>query len=855
MKHKKCKLSQAAILCGLLIILISGTAGCASRNITMHNTGQKGIDDSVANLKLITGISTSERDGTVVVHVNSDGGLTYSSIKQPLPLSVILYFPETALKDSIAAGTKENSIIGSVKASELPGTGHTSRIMIPLNKDVDYEVVSEDTGLRIIFSRPAEDDSRIAGTLEPDDKAVQAVSGGALSAADGIAEAPAASAGKKSVDKHVLSLLDKGNPPVDIKKAVAGTVNPDIAWVNRIDFSSEDAGKSTIIVGTTKPVEYKIEKAGNKRLNLRLGKTKIPPYHNRPLITTRFASAVDRITPVQTPALKDTSLLSIELRESVPYFVEQTANLLFIHFEASSIPPRPLKEANLPPWKRVLAQTVAAAEADPESAGYKVPRYQATSAEKMKKKNYGSAAQGVSETIPEPEIDKTLKMDYSQTLGNVKVYTGQKIAVNFYKTDIQNVFRIIRKVSNKNFAFDSDVTGTVSLVLDNPVAWDEILDLVLRMNKLGKVEMGDVIRIATIETLKKQSNQKMLLIEMKEAEARASTEAKMRTELRKEMQSKCFKLNYAKAETVKGLLEDEKYSTTLFRYSSESGRERATLSTNKQQLAVALDNRNNSLLVTAPPIILERVDDLIKKIDTPVPQVMIAARIVEVTEDFSRAIGVDWGVSGDLNKVTGGDFLDYNLAFDHAVAGTSAVGTTFRRLVGSNLVLNAQLTVEQSKGNAKIISTPKVITMDNETATIKQGKEFPYLERDDTGGSSTKFKDVDLSLEVTPQITPKNRISLELKITKNDISGEYGGVPIVSTKEVESTLLVKDGDTIVIGGVIQSTLTGNEIGTPWLSKVPVLGWFFKSKSNKSNKSELLIFITPTVFRVDELLET
>ncbi|WDN88113.1 type IV pilus assembly protein PilQ [Desulfosarcina sp. BuS5] len=839
MKHKKCKLSQAAILCGLLIILISGTAGCASRNITMHNTGQEGIDDSVANLKLITGISTSERDGTVVVHVNSDGGLTYSSIKQPLPLSVILYFPETALKDSIAAGTKENSIIGSVKASELPGTGHTSRIMIPLNKDVDYEVVSEDTGLRIIFSRPAEDDSRIAGTLEPDDKAVQAVSGGALSAADGIAEAPAASAGKKSVDKHILSLLDKGNPPVDIKKAVAGTVNPDIAWVNRIDFSSEDAGKSTIIVGTTRPVEYKIEKAGNKRLNLRLGKTKIPPYHHRPLITTRFASAVDRITPVQTPALKNTSLLSIELRESVPYFVEQSGNLLFIHFEPSSIPPRPLEKADLPPWKTVLAQTAATAAAYPQSAGGKA------SAEKLKRDNYEFDTQDMFTTELKSAAGGIKKLDYSRELGGERRYVGEKIAVNFYKTDIQNVFRIISEVSNKNFAFDKDITGTVSLVLDNPIPWDELLDLVLEMNQLGKVETSNVVRIATIKTLSNACKEQMIMLQTQGAKAAAIERTKMEAELRKTVVTKDFKLDYAKAATVEELLQDEKFYN-IFELTDKNG---------GKQLSVALDERNNMLLVTAPPIIIERVDDLIKKIDTPVPQVMIAARIVEVTEDFSRAIGVDWGVSGDLNKVTGGDFLDYNLAFDHAVAGTSAVGTTFRRLVGSNLVLNAQLTVEQSNGNAKIISTPKVITMDNETATIKQGKEFPYLERDDTGGSSTKFKDVDLSLEVTPQITPKNRISLELKITKNDISGEYGGVPIVSTKEVESTLLVKDGDTIVIGGVIQSTLTESEIGTPWLSKVPILGWFFKSKSNKSSKGELLIFITPTVFRVDELLET
>ncbi len=842
MKHKKCKLSQAGVLCGLLIILISGAAGCASRNITMHNTGQEGIDDSVANLKLITGISTSESDGTVVVHVNSDGGLTYSSIKQPLPLSVILYFPETALKDSIAAETKENSIIGSVKASELPGTGHTSRIMIPLNKDVDYEVVSEDTGLRIIFSRPAEDDSRIAGTLEPDDKAVQAVNGGALSAADGIAEAPAASAGKKSVDKHVLSLLDKGNPPVEIKKAVAGTVNPDIAWVNRIDFSSEDAGKSTIIVGTTRPVEYKIEKAGSKRLNLKLDKAKIPPYHNRPLITTRFASAVDRITPVQASALKDTSVLSIELREPVPYFVEQSGNLLFIHFEPSSIPPRPLEKADLPPWKTVLAQTAATVE----SADRRAQAKSSSQVSSEQKKNKAGLNVRISENKGGSEDQQKYNEDGSLIIGKgawaedydlerqdirdsktgkvqdidiyrsevVKKYTGEKIALDFYETDVKNVFRILKEVSGKNFAIDKDVSGTVSLTFDRPVPWDQVLDLVMKMNQLDKVYEGDVIRIATLKTLRQE-----------EAALKSKLKAKQESELQEDLVTVFLPVNYADAGEIAKLIQIE-------------GRG-----------SISVDERNNTIVITAAPIAIKRAKEIVQKVDQVTPQVIIEARVVEVTESFSRAIGVNWSADGEANLPRASDSLDYSLAFDHAVAGTSSIGAVFERVAGSEMLLNAQLTAAQSEGNAKIISSPKVITLDNETATIKQGEEYPYLERDDSGGSSVKYKDIDLLLEVTPHITPDGRISMELKITKNDLADMLDGVPRVTTKEINTSLLVEDGDTIVIGGVMQSAVRSGEAGTPWLSKIPVLGWLFKSRTKSNNKSELLIFITPNVVQI------
>jgi type IV pilus assembly protein PilQ len=795
MKYRGYKTSNAGLICFLLIIMVLGAAGCASNHITVPKSGQ--AIDSAADPKLITGISTSEDDDTVVVSVKSSRPLTYSSVKQPLPLSVILYFPETALENSVTGEIPKNSIIGSVKAAELPGAGHTSKIVISLIKNVSYEVASEDTGLKIVFAKPVEEDS-------PADKVVPEISNITASAANDIVAPPVVSQEKKPSGKHIVSLLEQGNPPVDITRAVAGTANPDIAWVNRIDFSSEDAGKSTIIVGTTKPVEYTIEKVGNKRLNLRLDKTRIPSYHHRPLITTRFVSAVDRIVPVQPDALKDTSILSIDLRESVPYFVEQSDNLLFIHFEPSSIPPRPLGDADLPPWKRVLAQTVADAE-----AGHKQTKGQASSqvSSEQKEENEGSASERNTGVTAE-------KVNDHYDSGNGSKFTGEKIALDFYETDIKNVFRILKEISGKNFAIDKDISGTVSLAFDNPVPWDQVLDIVLKMNQLGMVYEGDIIRIATLKTLRQE-----------ESALKSRLKARQEAELQEDLVTVFLPVNYADAEEIAELIKIE-------------GRG-----------SISVDTRNNTIVITATPITIKRAKEIVQKVDKVTPQVIIEARVVEVTEDFSRAIGVNWSAAGDLNKAVGGDSLDYNLAFDHAVAGTSSVGAVFERIAGSHLLLNAQLTAEQSEGNAKIISSPKVITLDNETATIKQGKEFPYLERDDAGGSSTKFKDVDLLLEVTPHITADGRISMELKITKNDISGEFSGVPIVSTKEVETVLLVEDGDTIVIGGVMQSTLTESESGTPWLSKVPVLGWFFKSKSNKNTKSELLVFITPTIVQM------
>lgn len=766
MNYKVHKLSTTWILCVLLIITILGITGCASNNITVQKTDQ--ATDSAVDLKLITGISTIENDSAVVVSVNSSRGLIYSSIKQPLPLSVVLYFPGTVFDDSMISEIVSNSIISSVKALELPGSDHTSKIIISLIKDVPYEVTSEATGLKIVFAKSVKESA--------------------------IAETDVLKT-NKAIDQNSSQLFDKGNPPVDIEKVVSGTVDSDIAWVNRIDFSSEDAGRSTIIIGTTKPVEYKIEKAGNKRLNLRLGKTKIPPYHHRPLITTRFASAVDRIIPMQALLLKDTSVLSIELRELVPYFVEQTGNLLFIHFEASSIPPRPLKKTDLPPWKKILEQTVLS-EADRNSAENKFSRKQALSAPQLEKEGYESEA------------------GFEQNKSKIKKYTGEKIALDFYETDIKNVFRILKEISGKNFAIDKDVTGTVSLAFDQPVPWDQVFDLVLEMNQLGMVNKGNIIRIATIETLKNEDTQFKNLLKAKQDSA-----------LQENMVTEFLSVNYGDVDEIVKLIQLE------------------------DRGSVSVDKRNNMIIITAAPVVIKRVKEIVKKVDKVTRQVVIEARIVEVTENFSRAIGVNWELEGDLNKITGGDAFDYDMAFNHAVAGTSAIGATFERIVGSNVLLNAQLTAQQAEGNAKIISSPKVITLDNETATIKQGVEFPYLERDDSGGSSVKFKDVDLLLEVTPHTTPDGRISMELKITKNDVLEFFGGVPRVNTKEVETVLLVDDGDTLVIGGIMTSSVRSGEDGTPWLSKIPVLGWLFKSKTKSNEKGELLIFITPTIVQI------
>jgi type IV pilus assembly protein PilQ len=186
-----------------------------------------------------------------------------------------------------------------------------------------------------------------------------------------------------------------------------------------------------------------------------------------------------------------------------------------------------------------------------------------------------------------------------------------------------------------------------------------------------------------------------------------------------------------------------------------------------------------------------------------------------------------------------------------AAGASSSIGFSFSRLGGVPFVLNAKLNALETNGNGRILSAPKILTLDNKKAMIKQGLEYPYLERDDAGGSSVSFKDIDLLLEVTPHVTPDDRISMSIFITKNDVASLTAGVPSISTNEAQTELLVNDGDTLVIGGIIKATQTEGQSGFPMLSRIPLLGWMFKTHNERDENNELLIFITPRIVQLEQ----
>jgi type IV pilus assembly protein PilQ len=760
MNCKTKKSLKLKILSSFLVILLPMFIGCASNTKAVKETKKLSTESSAP--KLITQISEVESSETSDVRVSGNQLLTYTSVKQSSPPGVLLYFPETNFDKIDTNYHPESDVVASIKASELTANGQTSRIEILLKEDVSYKVNREDNDLIISFTKPA----AATQSLEKTEKSNVELNDSA--------NKPTSVTQKISPAKTIISQASQ--LPADEKKP---------AWVNRIDFSSDKDGKSTIIIGTTGPAKYDLKKINEKKLLLNLYDAKLPDYRKRPLITTRFESAVDRIIPFQTSAMKDKSGFIIELRQSVPYFIEQTDNLLFVHFEASSISPKPLDKAKLPPWEKVITQTVA-------------------------------------QTEPTAEMETSAKKKIITKMGK---YTGEKIALNFFDTDIKNVFRILMDVSGKNFAIDKDVTGKVTLSFDKPVPWDQVLDLVLKMNRLGMVYEGDIVRIATLQTLKDEEAEQQ---EMLAAEQKLKDQKKALSPLLTEY----IPVSYANAK-------DDVLPHIL---------------PTKERGSVTVDARNNQIIITDIAEKVKKAKEIVKKIDKVTPQVMIEARIVEATDTFSREIGTSWAISGTRTDGNLGGTLGFDMsATNPPTTSLGAIGIQFSRLVGNTFqVVDARLAASESEGNVKIISAPKILTLDNKPAKIKQGLAYPYNKLDADGNTTTEFKDIALELEVTPHITPDERVTMKIVIKNNEIGAVINNQISFTTKEAYTELLVDDGDTIVIGGIRKTRKDIGESGLPYLRKIPVLGWLFKTKNDEDTLEELLIFITPRVVQLEQV---
>ncbi|MGS0543715.1 type IV pilus secretin PilQ [Pseudomonas sp. Y5-11] len=409
-------------------------------------------------------------------------------------------------------------------------------------------------------------------------------------------------------------------------------------------------------------------------------------------------------------------------------------------------------------------------------------------------------------------------------------YSGEKLSLNFQDIDVRSVLQLIADFTNLNLVASDTVQGGITLRLQN-VPWDQALDLVLKTKGLDKRKIGNVLLVAPADEIAARERQEL------ESQKQIAELAPLRREL--------LQVNYAKAADIAKLFQSV---TSAEAKIDERG-------------SITVDERTNNIIAYQTQDRLDELRRIVAQLDIPVRQVMIEARIVEANVDYDKSLGVRWGgsiqnkgnwnTSGVSNGTsttigtpgstsTNSPFVDMG-----TVGNTSGIGIAF---ITDNVLLDLELTAMEKTGNGEIVSQPKVVTSDKETAKILKGTEIPYQEASSSGATSVSFKEASLSLEVTPQITPDNRIIMEVKVTKDepDYLNKVQDVPPIKKNEVNAKVLVNDGETIVIGGVFSNTQSKVVDKVPFLGDVPYLGRLFRRDVVSEKKSELLVFLTPRI---------
>ena len=440
-----------------------------------------------------------------------------------------------------------------------------------------------------------------------------------------------------------------------------------------------------------------------------------------------------------------------------------------------------------------------------------------------------------------------------------KEYTGERLTLNFQDIDVRSVLQLLADTSGQNIVVSDSVTGNLTLRLQN-VPWDQALDIVLRTKGLDKRRQDNVIIIGPTAEL--ASREKAELAAHKEVQELAP----VRTEF--------MQVNYAKVADLAKLIRPAAGAA------SGSGGRNSMLSARG---SLTVDERTNTLLVQDTSENLADIRRLVQILDVPVKQVLIEARIVIVSDTFERDLGAKLGITGfttaganSLLTVSGTNagtdsmlssafppsslapsgfvnFPTLNNRYQVNLPASHTNGSIGVSLLSGTHLLDLELSAAQNEGKSETISSPRIITANQKQATIMQGVEIPYQESASSGATTTQFKNAVLSLKVTPLITPDNRVVLDLDVSDDSVGAQVssatgGSVPSIDTRQIITQVLVNDGQTVVLGGILDTTKSFTANKVPFLADIPILGHLFKSTIRINNKTELLIFITPKILR-------
>ncbi|NTU60047.1 MAG: type IV pilus secretin PilQ [Deltaproteobacteria bacterium] len=601
----------------------------------------------------------------------------------------------------------------------------------------------------------------------------------------------------------------KASAPQDAPPAAAANAPVGGGSVADLAFRQE-GNKSLVEITLSKPAQHVVRESSPQRFVVDLLRTSLPDKFRRALDTSAFPGPV-RLVAAYARAGKakstDTRIV-VDLRKAAPYRLDEQGNRLTVVVDGGVPEPAVPGVADV----RREPQEVVVVEGKPGSAP-------------ARKEEPASAK--------EPGAAKGPAGDGAASAG----YTGRRLSMDFMDADIRNVLRLIGEVSGLNMVTGDDVQGKVTLRLVD-VPWDQALEVILKTKGLDLVREGNVIRIAPADKLTAERNR--------------ARDAEKGTEEKAPLVSDIISVNYA---TASELLDKVKAVLTA-------------------RGSIAVDQRTNSLLVKDVAEKLKEAKKLVMRLDTPTPQVLIEARIVEVSTNYSKDLGVQWGGRYNADAAHGNAT---NWAFPNSigVAGSTGTGnfavnfpaavsaggpggalTISLGHVGDILNLDLRISALESSGQGRVISSPRVSTLDNRTAEISQGISIPFTTSTQEK-IETKSIDYMLKLNVTPHVTADKSIIMKINLTKDAPSNTYVAVdsktPAKETRAATTEVLVKDGETTVIGGIITDDKSDVRTGTPFLSKIPWLGALFRNTVNKDSKTELVIFITPKILNPSPLV--
>lgn len=562
--------------------------------------------------------------------------------------------------------------------------------------------------------------------------------------------------------------------------------------VEAVDFKVAN-GKSLLWVALSGPADVLDAEQEGSVVQFGVKNALISRALRRSIDASAFPSAVRLITPytVQAGKVQDVRF-AVELKGPAPYSLQKgEGGVAFVVDDGAFAEPAPAAVV----MKEVPVSLSPAAE--PPSPVAEI-----------------QPAATVPSAVPTGMEELALQ---AKPMLEPEKYSGQKISLVFDDADIRRILQLIAEVSDLNIIAGDEVKGTITLRLID-VPWDQALDLIMEIKGLGMVREGNVVRVLPKDQIR--------------AAAEARLTAARTQEKLEDLVTEAISVSYTNLANVSGPAKE--------------------LLTERGKLTE--DTRNKKLIVKDIPTVVAEIRNLVALLDTPERQVMIEARIVEADSTFTRNLGISWGITynndgggpGDVSQaaVSGGGNFIISPTPGNAGLGSSI---TFGRALIDSTILDLRISAAETARQGKVISTPRVSTLNGQAATISQGTKIPYQSSGTDGLPKTEFVDANLQLTVTPEINPDNSIILDITASNSSPTLVQGATaPGISTKEAKTRLLVRDGETTVIGGIFVEDVSDSESGIPLLRKIPYLGHLFKSSQKSNNRSELLIFITPRI---------